>query len=168
VYLKGYDVLLHAVASVRCEIPVGLVFIGDGEERSALVALATRLGLEDDVRFVGWQRNPWAYLRNARVLAMSSRTEAFPSVLTEAMAVGVPIVAAECSAGVRECLDGGKAGLLVPPDDAPALAQALRRVLSCPALGTALSVHGTQHVAQFALERRVAAYETMLLETDAH
>ena len=166
VYLKGYDVLLRAVAEFRSALPARLVFVGDGDEHSALVALATRLGLENDVRFVGWQRNPWAYLRGAQVLALSSRTEAFPSVLTEAMAVGVPIVAAECSAGIRDCLDGGKAGLLVSPDDAEALARALHRVLSEPALAMSLSANGTKHVSQFALTRRVAAYETMLLETD--
>lgn len=169
VHLKGIDLLLHAIAALRPTLPTRLVVVGDGVEREPLAALASQLGLDDAVRFVGWQQNPWCYMRNADVLALTSRTEAFPSVLTEAMAVGTPTVAVECTAGIRDCLDDGKAGLLVAPEDPSALAHALHRVLTEPTLASTLRTHGTTHVAQYALARRVGAYDEMLAEqAEAH
>jgi glycosyltransferase involved in cell wall biosynthesis len=143
---------------------VRLLIVGDGDERGELESLTARLGLEQDVRFVGWQGNPWAYMARADVVAVSSRTEAFPCVLTEAMALGVPTVAAECSAGIRDCLDGGSAGLLVPPDDPPALARALHRVLTDRALAASLGASGRTRVAAFHLPDAVDAYESILLD----
>ncbi len=164
VYLKGYDLLLHAVAELRKTLPVRLLIVGDGEERGELESLTARLGLQQDVRFVGWQSNPWAYMARADVVAVSSRTEAFPCVLTEAMALGVPTVAAECSAGIRDCLDGGSAGLLVPPDDPPAFARALHRVLTDRALAASFGASGRNRVAAFHLPDAVDAYESILLD----
>ena len=164
VYLKGYDILLNAVAELRKTFPVRLLIVGDGDERGELESLTVRLGLEQDVRFIGWQSNPWAYMARANVVAVSSRTEAFPCVLTEAMALGVPTVAAECSAGIRDCLDGGRAGLLVPPDDPPAFARALHRVLTDPALAASLGSSGRERVAAFHLPDAVDAYESILLD----
>lgn len=164
VYLKGYDILLHALAELKKALPVRLLIVGDGDERGELESLTSRLGLEQDVRFVGWQSNPWAYMARAQVVAVSSRTEAFPCVLTEAMALGIPTVAAECSAGIRDCLDGGRAGLLVPPDDPPAFARALHRVLTDPALATSLGASGRNRVAAFHLPDAVEAYESIILD----
>lgn len=164
VYLKGIDILLNAMAALRPTLATRLIVVGDGPERERLSGQARQLGLEDAVRFVGWQSNPWRYLARANVLALCSRTEAFPNALVEAMALGIPTVAVECTAGIRECLDDGDAGLLVPPNDGPALSRALHRVLTEPALAASLSQRGTAHVAQFGLASRVADYEAMLLE----
>lgn len=164
VYLKGYDILLHALAELQQALPVRLLIVGDGDERGELESLTARLGLEQDVRFVGWQSNPWAYMARSQVVAVSSRTEAFPCVLTEAMALGIPTVAAECSAGIRDCLGGGTAGILVPPDDPSAFARALHRVLTDPVLAASLGASGRNRVAAFHLPDAVDAYESILLD----
>ena len=164
VHLKGYDVLLRAVAELRRSVRVRVALVGDGEERGALEELARSLGIADDVRFVGWQSNPWRFLGRSSLLALSSRTEAFPNVLTEAMALDVPVVAAECSRGIRDCLDDGRAGLLVRPEDPGALDTALRRVLTEPALAERLRAAGRRRVARFGLRETVRAYESMLLD----
>jgi glycosyltransferase involved in cell wall biosynthesis len=165
VYLKGHDILLHAIAALKKTVPVRLVIVGDGDERPILEGMVAQLGLQGDVSFVGWRSNPWSYVARSQLLVLSSRTEAFPSVVTEALALRVPVVAAQCSEGVRECLDGGRAGVLVAPGDPAALARGIESVLSQPWLAASLRTHGAKFVEQFRLPDAVAAYEDMLLES---
>lgn len=160
--LKGYDILLRAVAQVRSRLLVRLVMVGDGDARGPLEAQAAALGIADAVVFTGWEGNPWRHLARADVLVLSSRTEAFPSVITEAFALGVPVVAAECSAGVRECADDGRAAVLVPPESPDALAAAIERVLTTPSLRETLQVAGRRVAGRFALDDAVGRYEAML------
>lgn len=166
--LKGYDLLLRAVAELRSRLRVRLVLVGDGEIRGELERMVHALGLTGAVHFTGWEGNPWRWVARADVLALSSRTEAFPSVITEAHALGVPVVAAECSAGVRESVQGGKAGVLVAPGSSAALAEGLERVLVQPRLREALRREGEAFVARFALPRAVAAYEEVMLDVLRH
>jgi glycosyltransferase involved in cell wall biosynthesis len=76
--------------------------------------------------------NPLPYMKWAAVLALSSVMEALPTVLIEALAVGLPIVATDCPTGPREILCDGTYGTLVPVGDGAALAEALMRVLQWP------------------------------------
>ncbi|MGQ0765610.1 MAG: glycosyltransferase [Gemmatimonadota bacterium] len=164
VYLKGYDDLIRAFSMLRSIRPMRLVLIGDGEERPVLEALVTSLGLDDSVVFMGWQGNPWSMLARSAALAVTSRTEAFPSVITEALALGVPVVAVECSAGIRESLDGGNAGLLVPSGDRDELAAALERALGDRGAMKEMRDYGLRHVERFALQRAVSAYEDLIFQ----
>ncbi|NNK62680.1 MAG: glycosyltransferase, partial [Gemmatimonadetes bacterium] len=130
----------------------------------ALRARAERLGLADRVHLVGETRNPWAYMAQATVLALPSRTEAFPNVIGEALALGVPVVATTCAPGIREYLGGGRCGVLVPPDDPAALADALERVLRDPDLRARLAEDGLREVQHFGLGPGVERYERLLEE----
>ncbi len=160
--LKGYDMLLRAVAIARTQLDIRVALVGDGECRQALHDLAKALGIGEHVHFAGWEGNPWRYVAQADVLALSSHTEAFPSVIAEAMVLGVPVVAMECSAGVREVVDGGRAGVLVPAGDVGALADALVRALTDADLRTTLQSSGKAFVERMSLPRTIAAYEQML------
>lgn len=164
VFLKGYDLLLEALARVRGSREVRLVLVGEGPEDGVLAAQARRLGVADAVVFAGRLDNPWAVMASADVLALTSRTEAFPNVLTEAMALGIPVLATDCSAGVRESLRDGACGVLVPPGDAGAIAAGLERLLGDDALRSRLSTAGRSRVREFDAPRIHASYETLLLE----
>jgi len=132
---KGYPVLLEALGEVPgCR----LVFVGDGEERAGLEAQAAEQGLADRVDFAGWVEPPWSSRVGFDVLAMSSHTEGFPLVIVEAMLAGIPVVATRVG-GIPEIVIDGETGLLVPPDDAPALADALRRLTGDPPLRRAIA-----------------------------
>jgi glycosyltransferase involved in cell wall biosynthesis len=131
---KGVDVLLDAVARLdgaRLEI------LGDGPDRGALETKAARLGLDERVRFLGRQpaSEVLAALARAQVVVIPSRMgsggdmEGTPVVLCEAMAAGVPVVASDLG-GLGECIVDGTTGLLVPPDDAVALAVTLEKALT--------------------------------------
>lgn len=164
VRIKGFDVLLRAWARLLPELRARLVIVGDGEERLSLARLVTELGLSDRVALAGQQTNPWKYLARADLVVLSSRTEAFPTVIGEALALGRAIVATDCSAGVREYLDDGRCGVLVPPEDPVALADAIDRLLGDRSLRDRLATTGAARVAAMDLPSAVREYEDALLE----
>ncbi len=129
---KDYPTLIRALALVRREHDVRLMILGEGRERPGLEDLVRELGLTGHVALPGFAANPYAYLARAAVFVLSSAWEALPTVLIEALAVGVPVVATDCRHGPREILDGGRYGRLVPVGDAEAMAQAVAEALRGP------------------------------------
>ncbi|MGY1410124.1 glycosyltransferase [Luteimonas sp. A611] len=113
-----------------------LAVAGDGPLRDALHALASQLGLDGRLAWLGEMRNPYPVMAGADALLLTSRWEGSPNVLLEAMALGTPIVATDCPGGVRELLrevQGDVPNLPIPTDDVPAVAAALERVLASSA-----------------------------------
>ncbi|MCC7323797.1 MAG: glycosyltransferase family 4 protein [Gemmatimonadaceae bacterium] len=139
---KGFDVLLDACALlVRDGARFTCRLVGGGSEEGSLRARATALGLGHVVQFDGPlpQREVMAALREATVFAApcvvaeDGDRDGLPTVLVEAMALGTPCVATDV-VGIPELVRHRETGLLVPPQDAPALAVALRALLEGPAL----------------------------------
>jgi glycosyltransferase involved in cell wall biosynthesis len=139
---KGFDTLLEAFARAELEA-LELRIAGDGIERERLEARAQTLQLGGRVRFLGSvDRAEVARLvRDAAVFAFPSRGEPFGIALLEAMAGGVPAVAA-AAGGIPELVRDGENALLVPPDDPDALARALERVADDEHLRARLSEGG--------------------------
>lgn len=113
---KGFDFLIQVFAEVRKrDSSARLLLIGDGPRSEEYKQLARNLSLRagsaldpqtEDVTFAGYREHPAKYLRLARVFALPSRTEGLPNALIEALASGVPVVAADCAPGVRSILSG--------------------------------------------------------------
>ena len=164
VQLKGFDLLIRAFAKLRASAGARLLIVGEGDERRALQTLIAELDLVDRVALLGTQANPWKYIARADVFALASRSEAFPNVIGEALALGRPVIATECSPGVAEYLDHGRYGMLVPPNDVDALAAGLDRLLSDDALRQRLAANAPSRVESFDVQRIVDRYETLLLE----
>jgi glycosyltransferase involved in cell wall biosynthesis len=164
VRLKGFDLLIRAFARLPRTLPARLVIIGEGAERPALERLIVELGVANRATLLGVQANPWKYMARAHVVVLPSRTEGLGNVIGEAMALSVPVVAARCSEGVGEYLDGGRCGLLVPPEDVSALAEALERVLTDDGLRRQLAQWGAERAEAFDLPRVVPQYETLITE----
>lgn len=127
---KDYPTMLEAFAEVRKTLPVRLLILGDGPLRPDIEAQVETLGIEADVRLPGFVDNPFAYMRQCAVYAMSSGWEGLPTVLIEALASGARIVSTDCPSGPREILDGGRFGRLVPVGDPGALARAFEAALA--------------------------------------
>ena len=126
--VKNLPLLLAALAEVGRRHPVRLLILGRGPEVPALRARIEALGLGEAVAFTGFVPSVAPYLEHADVFALTSREEGFSQVLLEAMAAGLPVISTDAfGGGPRFVLDGGRAGLLVPGDDAEALIAALRR-----------------------------------------
>ncbi len=129
---KDFDNLIRAFRVVRDSVNARLLILGEGEDRQKLEALTKELELSDSVALPGFVKNPYAILSNSSVFSLSSRWEGLPTVLIEALACDVPVVATNCPSGPEEILEGGKYGALVPMKDASALAHAILATLEKP------------------------------------
>jgi glycosyltransferase involved in cell wall biosynthesis len=128
---KGFDVLLEAFCILRQSRRARLMILGEGELRADLERLSNRLNIDPaDFQMPGFSSNPYAWMASCSVFVLSSRREALPGVLIEAMACGAAIVSTDCDSGPNEILVGGKFGQLVPVGDAQALAKAINAVLN--------------------------------------
>lgn len=162
---KGLDIMLQALARLPdCH----LWLAGDGPLLEELQALAQGLNIADRVRFLGWRSDRGALLRAADICVLPSRYEPFGTVMLEAWAVGVPLVAA-ASAGPAGLIRNGENGLLVPVDDTTALADAIRSVIDQPDLRTKLCRGGQeiyeQQFTRAAVTRRwLELYEQIIRE----
>lgn len=135
---KDYLTLLRAFADVLRVRPARLVIVGEGPERSRLLATTRELGIAEHVDLPGYRSNPYAYVRRARVFVLSSIAEGLPCVLIEALACGTPVVSTACVTGPREILEDGKWGRLVPVGDSAAMARAILSTLDESADSSAL------------------------------
>ena len=154
---KGVDVLLDAFAALGVA-DVDLIVAGDGPERSRLAAQRDALGLRSRVHFLGGvdhERLPALY-RGAALVACPSRWEGLPLVCLEAMASGRAVVATAVD-GTPDAVVDGESGVLVPPDDPPALARAIETVLRKRGWADDLGARGVALVRERFDWRRIAA-----------
>jgi glycosyltransferase involved in cell wall biosynthesis len=129
---KGLDLLLHACAELRKrDRSFVLHIIGDGPIREELEKMAQRLGIYDDTIFYGYMLHPEELLPFFDVFVLPSRAEAFGSVFAEAALCLLTLVGTDVG-GISEQIENGVNGLLVPPENPEALADALDTVISDP------------------------------------
>jgi glycosyltransferase involved in cell wall biosynthesis len=129
---KAHDISLAALT----EIPDAYLWIaGEGPIGAELKARAAELGVSNRVRFLGWRTDAGALYRAADVCVFPSRYEPLGNTVIQAWAHGLPVVAA-ASKGPASLIHDGEDGRLVPIDDAPALAAAVRELLADPSLRT--------------------------------
>jgi glycosyltransferase involved in cell wall biosynthesis len=172
--LKGLEPFLEAAAVVARRFrEVRFLIVGDAgpEDRSyraGLTELAWRLGLGDRVVFAGLRTDVPELLACVTVSVMPSLDEALSNALLESMAAGVPVVATRVG-GTPEAIEDGVTGVLVPPNEPDALANAICRVLADPSLGARLGRAARQAAAErFSTRQMVQAteqlYESLLEE----
>ena len=158
---KGFDVLLRAVAL----LPRGHLYLaGAGPEEAALRALAAELGIMDRVSFLGWRRDIGALLAAADMFICSSRHEPLGNIVLEAWSAAKPVIAAAAQ-GPSELISHGKDGVLVPREDAPALAATIASLAESPERAAALAAAGRAHfTATFAEAPVIARWQRLLAE----
>jgi glycosyltransferase involved in cell wall biosynthesis len=158
---KGQNIFLEAFSrafpSGRSEAwIVGSAMFGEDGYAGRLRDLTGRLGLEDRVVFRGFRDDVWGELAQFDTLVHCSLTpEPFGQVIIEGMSAGIPVIAADAG-GPAEIITNGVDGLLTPPGDIEALAQAMRTVHDDPALRRALSTDGQKTALQYSPQRAAA------------
>jgi glycosyltransferase involved in cell wall biosynthesis len=165
---KGIGVLLNAVAELeRRGVRVRLVVAGDGHSRTPLERQARALHLRD-CRFLGFVEDARAFYASLDVFALASFSEGMPLVNLEAMACGTTVVTTDVGGAAEAVLDGAT-GLVVPPGDAGALADAIEALARDPerrrALGTAGRERVREHFSIEAMFRRLSAVYDELFPT---
>jgi glycosyltransferase involved in cell wall biosynthesis len=153
---KGHRYLLEAIALLTREEPrLGVVIAGDGALRADLEAQAAALGITAHVCFTGFRRDILALMQSFEIFVFSSYLEGLGTAILDAMALGKPVVATRAG-GIPEAVQEGITGLLVPPRDPRALADAVRYLLCHPEHAQTFGRAGRQRVEQyFAVERMV-------------
>ena len=167
---KGFEYLLRAVASLRDrDIEVDVVLAGDGPSRAALERLAGELGLRERVDFVGEiaHDDVPAVLQRLDIFAMPSTWEGFGVSALEASAMELPVVASNIH-GIPDVVVDGETGLLLPPADVDALADAIARLAGDAALRRTMGVAGRAFVARdYRWEDNAALMEQLYAEMTA-
>ena len=107
-----------------------LTILGDGILYKELKELVQKLGLEKRVYFLGFQKNPYKYMKKANLLVLTSLYEGFPNVILEANALGTPVVAYSCKGGTREIVLDGQNGFLVECQNKKSLKKKIKDVVS--------------------------------------
>lgn len=153
--VKGFDRLLRSAGIVRDKgYDFELHIVGAGGEEQNLMELTQELNLESRVIFHGFVSNPYPVMKNSDVFIMSSVSEALPTVLCEAMILGVPSLVTNCS-GCRGLVDRGEYGLMAQQDDYD-LAEKMIRYLEDPKL--------LEHYHKKSLERSLLFEDQRILQ----
>lgn len=159
---KGFDRLLSAFAQSTAGNPDWrLIIFGEGSQRKSLARQAESLGIKDRFELPGWVRPLSDPLSKATLFCLSSRYEGFPSVLLEAMSMGVPVVSVDCESGPRVIIDHGRNGLLVEPS-IEGLVEGLSRMINNADHREKLGRAGQSVINEFGWEPMVDQYETTL------
>ena len=165
--VKGHRFLVEAMSRLPAEIDgrrLRLAVLGDGNLRESLEAQAAQLGVADRVHWAGWQQDPSPWFRLADMVVFPSRdAETLGNVILEAWAYGKPLV---CTAfrGAREITRHGEDAWVVPCDDAPALAEGMRAVISDADLQSRFRSRGLVRIAEDFSEATVVAQYRALYE----
>jgi glycosyltransferase involved in cell wall biosynthesis len=163
---KGQHIFLQAAALVRRRFPtarfqiIGAPLFSEHDYEQEIRALSASLGVDDVVEFMGFRRDVPELMRRLTILVHASTTgEPFGQVVIEGMSAGKPVVATR-GGGIPEIVVDGGTGLLVPMSDAPAMAEAISKLLSDPELARRLGQNGRERVREhFTIEKTARGVE---------
>ena len=162
---KDYPGLIRAYARMKPFIPSRLLIAGDGPLRAEVQELIDHSKLGDRVTLLGFRTDVVALLHAADGVVLSSAHEGLPNAIMEALAAGTPVVATDVG-GVRELVEDGASGFIVPPRQPERLAEGLERLMSLSAgERSAMGRVGRRHIEEnFALDHVLDEWEALLFE----
>jgi glycosyltransferase involved in cell wall biosynthesis len=158
---KDYVTLINAIELLKNKIPLKLIILGEGSERSALSSLITNKGLADTIELHGFCENPFAFMAHADLFVLSSALEGLSMVLLEALACGCKVVSTDCPHGPSEVLQQGKYGTLVPIKNPEQLAAAIEDIF----YGKKQHANGKDYAFKFTLEKATQEYLNLISES---
>ncbi|MFT7602503.1 MAG: glycosyltransferase involved in cell wall biosynthesis [Saprospiraceae bacterium] len=146
---KDFITLIRAFALVRKKRNCKLIILGktdfDQTYYDSLLELARDLGVEENIHFIGFQTNPFAFLKRASVYVLSSRFEGLPGALIQALALGCRVVSTDCEHGPSEILKKGEYGILVPIGKPEAMANAIEKSFTLPQIDMTEIIQSYHH-----------------------
>ncbi len=165
--LKRNKDLLLAFSNVDNQLEnTKLLFLGDGDLRSALIEYSEELGIKDKVIFLGNVNNPFYYLKRSKLFVMTSEIEGFPNVLIEAMACGIPVISSNCKSGPAEILGNDQYGLLFEVGDIDALSEKILKVIKDDELQLKLQNLSFQRALDYDVNKIIPRFEKEILANE--
>jgi glycosyltransferase involved in cell wall biosynthesis len=163
--VKGYPWLIEAAGTVTREFPeTRFVLVGDGALRKDFEQQVAALGLEGHFLFLGRRNDVPRILGCCDIAVLPSKAEGLPNAILEYLAAGLPTVASRVGGNI-EIVQDGTSGLLVPPEDSPALAEALLHLLRNPGFAATLGKKGREYVTQeFSFQRMIENTDQLYTE----
>jgi glycosyltransferase involved in cell wall biosynthesis len=163
--IKGFDLLVRALPGIaRIRQDVRLVLVGDGPERVRIEDIASSLGVGHQTIITGAHEQVGVYLAAADVLVAPSRNEGMGRSLVEAMALGLPTVAASVG-GIPNVIEDAKSGILVPPEQPQAISEAVLRLLTDEKLHGSIGRAAREKARQFSLPVMESRLMSLYFET---
>lgn len=160
--VKNFNVLIEAFSSLAIDHgDWDLVILGEGPQRAALEAAIGARGLDRRILMPGIAGNVGDWYELANLYVMTSRSEGFPNTLAEALAHGLPAVSVDCDTGPRDIVRHEIDGLLVPPEDSPALVAALDRLMGDADLRAAMGARAVDARQRFSVEHVSSRWEQL-------
>lgn len=161
---KGQKYLIEAMPEILRIYPhATLEIIGEGPERSDLLALSQTLEIEHNIALLGQKNNIGEYLNRWDLFVLPSIAETFGIVILEAMAAGVPVVAAKVG-GIKDIVKNGDEGILVEARIPAALSRAMLKILDSPVLAAKLKRGGIERVKDFDWKKIIVELEDLYQE----
>ena len=162
---KCFDLLIWAYRSVAIKYSDwNLIILGEGPEREALETLRDELGLGDRLLLPGTVKHPHVLLKKSDLFVSSSVLEGFPMALCEALACGLPVIATEYHSAIRDIVEDGQNGILVPPGDAGSLADAMIRLIENPQERKHLAENGAKLGERYSVAAVMKKWDQLLNE----
>ena len=127
---KDHITLLKAFNKIHSNIDCNLYIIGEGSERRNLEKFIKNNNIDDKVKLLGYQNNPWKFLSKSNLFVLPSIWEGFGNVIVESMLIGIPVISSDCPSGPREILNNGKSGKLFQVGDYNHLANIIKEIIS--------------------------------------
>jgi glycosyltransferase involved in cell wall biosynthesis len=162
-FQKNHELMVEACDILRNKLNDFLILvIGDGTERVKIEKMVYERNLSNYIKFLGDMKNPYPYLKIARASILTSRFEASPLALLDSLLLGAVPVSVDCITGPRDILDHGKYGILVPPNDPNAFAEAIYCIATDDQLHDKLKSQGMPRAFEFDISNFVKQWEEVL------
>ncbi len=160
---KGFDIGIESVERVNRKFPCYYWIVGEGEEERNLREHVASRGLSNVVSFLGYQENPFLFLKHADLFLMPSRYEGFPNVLLEAMYCSLACIVTRYDRSVEEFLVDRENGYLTEPGDAASMAGTIEELLANPMLSRRIGRKAKERVRRFDIRLATDEYERLFV-----
>jgi len=159
---KGFDRLVEVCRRLKENgfTDVKVYIIGEGPERNNLESSIKKYQLDSIIRLLGFQENPYAYIKSADMFLLTSRDEAYPLVVGESMIIGTPVVATDCT-GVSEWLDNGKYGMILE-NSTEGIFKGLNEIVKHPEIINQYRQRITEKQKMISFENGLSEFESVL------
>jgi glycosyltransferase involved in cell wall biosynthesis len=151
--VKQFDKLITAYSNSQLpDQNIHLVLLGEGIKRKEYIQLAKQNNISDKVHFLGFQKNPYPYIKRAKFFVLSSLNEGMPNAILEALACGIPVVSFDCLSGPSEMITNKSNGLIVENQNVEKLTEALNLFVENTDLYTICKENALPSCQQFSID----------------